>query len=349
MVTQPTSYVASVAFYDHKVTTIGTFMSYLAFELNLSPSTVSTYVQGVRDAFRREHASLNVFEHPVLKQLRSAITIDHRALHEHAANYLTLPFTVEMVVLLRDRIVNMGDFKQHATFVAVVMAMVMLCRASELVATDSNHFTRAQDVVFHLIDRSSNTPFNCFAQDAHMYLADQLQGVTTLIRSAKNDQNGEGHKCSFSVLPLSASCVYCVATTMFHWARMARPQSTDPFLSHHGGGRGRWYLTYALYNDAVKRAAMMSGFDPARFATHSCRIGGATLLAAGDHPNHYIQRAGRWKSLAFLNYIRWAVSSMKAALVTLVNPLVFTNADMLKLNPGASFFSTLRFFCVNPF
>ena len=138
-------------------------------------------------------------------------------------------------------------------------------------------------------------------------------------------------------MQLMLHCAFCLASSMFHWARTARPEAIDPFLSHHGEGRGRWYLTYALYNDAIKKTAAKAGFNPVRFSTHSCRIGGATLLAAAKHPNHYIQRAGRWKSLAFLNYIRWAVSSMNAALVSLVNPKVFTNADMLKLNPGANY------------
>ena len=337
MVCPPASYIASIAIYDHKVTTIGTFVSYLAFELTLSPSTVSTYVQGVRDSFRREHMSLDCFSHPVLKQLRSAVAIDYRALNDNASDRLTLPFTVEMVVILRDHVINIYDYAQYATFVAVVMAMSMLCRASELIPTVANHFTRAQDVVFHLIDLTTNKPFDCYAHEAFKYTSKQLKGVTTLIRSAKNDQDGNGHKCSFSVLVLSPQCVYCVATIMYHWARIAMPLAEDPFLSHHGGGRARWFLSYASYNDAIKKTALLSGFNPARFSTHSCRIGGATLLAAANHPNHYIQRAGRWKSLAFLNYIRWAVSSMNSALVTLVNPSVFTNADMLKLNPGASY------------
>lgn len=37
---------------------------------------------------------------------------------------------------------------------------------------------------------------------------------------------------------------------------------------------------------------------------HSFRIGGATLLAAAGYPDHVIQLAGRWHSLAFLRYIR---------------------------------------------
>ena len=49
-----------------------------------------------------------------------------------------------------------------------------------------------------------------------------------------------------------------------------------------------------------------SGRDPAQFALHSGRIGGATQLAAQGVPELQIQRAGRWKSRAFMAYVREA-------------------------------------------
>ena len=46
------------------------------------------------------------------------------------------------------------------------------------------------------------------------------------------------------------------------------------------------------------------GMDPLQYALHSGRIGGATQLAAQGATNVQIQRAGRWKSLAFMVYVR---------------------------------------------
>ena len=46
------------------------------------------------------------------------------------------------------------------------------------------------------------------------------------------------------------------------------------------------------------------GRDPLQHALHSGRIGGATQLAAQGATNVQIQRAGRWKSLAFMVYVR---------------------------------------------
>ena len=46
------------------------------------------------------------------------------------------------------------------------------------------------------------------------------------------------------------------------------------------------------------------GRDPLQYALHSGRIGCATQLAAQGATNVQIQRAGRWKSLAFMVYVR---------------------------------------------
>ena len=60
-----------------------------------------------------------------------------------------------------------------------------------------------------------------------------------------------------------------------------------------------------------------SGRDPAQYALHSGRIGGATQLAAQGLPELQIQRAGGWKSRAFMSYVREAgegAESVSAAL-----------------------------------
>ena len=49
-----------------------------------------------------------------------------------------------------------------------------------------------------------------------------------------------------------------------------------------------------------------SGRDPAQYALHSGRIGGATQLTAQGASELQIQRAGRWKSRAFMTYGRAA-------------------------------------------
>ena len=55
---------------------------------------------------------------------------------------------------------------------------------------------------------------------------------------------------------------------------------------------------------SVLRTAVAIASLPARYTTHSFRIGKATQMAADGQPDHLIRRAGRWKSSAYRRYLR---------------------------------------------
>jgi len=333
----PKPFQATTFVHDHRIMALGAFMSYLAVDKHLNPDTISTYMSGIRDGFRLQGRDLSVFNHLALKQLKQSIRLDWRLADAHTKNFSKLlPLTVDMLIVMRLHVANLSIIKDHAAYVACLMATTMLLRRSELVVTTADHFIRAQDVTFHLKSPDGST-FDCFAHEASRLPICQLVGVTTYLRSAKADLWGDGYKVSYPVTPLSDECAFCVATEMLKWAKVARLLPDNPFLSHHGGFGNGMGLSYNCYSEMIKRTAVACGFDPQRFCTHSCRIGGATLLAAAGHPNHYIAKAGRWKSTAFLEYILYAAESMKCVLASLVNPSIYTNNDMLRLNPGAVF------------
>jgi hypothetical protein len=62
---------------------------------------------------------------------------------------------------------------------------------------------------------------------------------------------------------------------------------------------------------ALRRMPASARKNPAQFALHSGRIGGATKLAAQGMSEVQIQRAGRWKSRAFMVYVRDAGEGAK--------------------------------------
>ena len=119
---------------------------------------------------------------------------------------------------------------------------------------------------------------------------------------------------------------------MFAWAQKARPRNDDAFLSYD---RGKEIIGYKEVTTVIRGVAQEFGFDPVHYHMHSLRVGGASTLAAAGKPSHYIQKMGRWKSLAFLQYIHWAVSGMADALQTLSNPGVFTSVHLKRINPAA--------------
>jgi hypothetical protein len=57
--------------------------------------------------------------------------------------------------------------------------------------------------------------------------------------------------------------------------------------------------------DKLREMVVAVGIDDAKdFAFHSGRAGGATKLYLAGASDREIQTAGRWKSMAFLEYIR---------------------------------------------
>ena len=55
---------------------------------------------------------------------------------------------------------------------------------------------------------------------------------------------------------------------------------------------------------AVCQALAADGLDVSRFNGHSFRIGAATTTAQVGIPDSVIQSLGRWKSSAFMTYVR---------------------------------------------
>ena len=77
-------------------------------------------------------------------------------------------------------------------------------------------------------------------------------------------------------------------------------------------------LSYDTLTKAVKTVARSFGLDPTRFFSHSLRIGGASALPAAIVPYYISQKLGRWKSLAFLAYLRMSHSAFDKALDVLI-------------------------------
>ena len=76
------------------------------------------------------------------------------------------------------------------------------------------------------------------------------------------------------------------------------------------------------------------GLDPTRYSSPSLRIAGASALAAAGKPDWFIKKMGRWKSLAFLQYIQFSVTSMRAAVTAIISPTCVTVVNLIATHPG---------------
>ena len=64
------------------------------------------------------------------------------------------------------------------------------------------------------------------------------------------------------------------------------------------------YLTRQRFVSRVHEAVQLAGLDHNEFNGHSFRIGAATTAAAKGLEDSVIKTLGRWRSLAYLQYIK---------------------------------------------
>ena len=160
-------------------------------------------------------------------------------------------------------------------WLGLALSYFLLCRASKLFACANG-----------LVHRDF-----CLTRDCLTFFRGDVQGniedraradsVKVLLMASKTDQNREG----------------CTTTRMrmAEWAGVGKTPVGD------------FEALVELLDAAVvalRMIAASAGKNPAHFALHSGRIGGATKLAAQGMSELQIQRAGRRKFRAFMVYVR---------------------------------------------
>lgn len=317
--------------FRYKTQVIISFIAWMYGDQNLMHSTVGNYISGVRFFFKEGRYNDDVFVDPAVSQARTALQYLYVQKDCLVNEKKRLPMTCDMVCYAKDTHFRKykSNWKSWAFVVGMVIAFVCLMRASELLITAENHYLRGQDVTFGVMHQG--VEIRIYPAEAWQYSTHQLLNVSITIHSAKNDWEGEGHRLFFSRLgPTDSTFGFEIVTMMFEWAQHARPLNDDAFLMHNQKNM----ISYDFFNAELRKIAIQFGLDPSRYSFHSIRIGGATTLAAAGKSDHYIKKMGRWKSLAFLEYIHWAISGMADAYKTLANPGVYTVEHLKRVNPA---------------
>lgn len=306
-----------------EVAVVIAYLVYCFYVLKLAATTIDNYLHGASfhlKASGRDCGFLTSF--PVL-QTKKALYVQCRQ-RVAASETGSLPVTMSMIQKYKQK-KSIDCYENHGIYVALVMAFTMLLRISEYAIVSSKHniphHLRAKDIFFTVHD------IQIPAHELYREHLPHITAVTIKLRSCKNDQEGGGHIFSFQRIFNSESSDQCLCSIMSSWAIRARLNPDDLFLSY----RQSWKISPAKIAQAVKFMARVQGFQDTRFSTHSLRYGGATALAAAGTPDSWIQTFGRWRSLAFLKYIKLSGRIFQQIQNIVMDPDTVSTTDIARL------------------
>jgi len=310
------------------------FLAWLSIDRDLKPNTCSGYLSAVRFMLNRSNIDTSFMEtNTHIKSTKTGMWIAYRCTHPEA-DEKTQPFTLDLIMLAWSRYLDVKNkAEDYVMLIAMLTAYVCLLRKSEyLDETTTDHHLLAESVWFEVEHPvGSGRLMQVPSMDCHKFDRRGMRDVTLDVRSAKNDEGGAGHRFTCTRVDLATSTrPFDLAQELWDFACEARPVRGLAFLTW----QGKFRLTYAKFNAKIKQVAQGAGFDPRGYHTHSLRVAGASALAARGVPDHVIQTMGRWKSLAFLTYIRLSTTAYNEAVDKLCDLRSLTIEDVRKMMPS---------------
>ena len=135
--------------------------------------------------------------------------------------------------------------------------------------------------------------------------------LSILLRRSKTDPFGTGTYLYIG----RTGTVICPVSALLAYLAIRSPSPGPLFIFHDGTPLSRQQLIAHL-----RKALAGIGVDVANYSGHSFRIGAASTAARAGFSDSFIQKLGRWKSLAFTTYIRTPVEDLAAASAILASP-----------------------------
>ena len=120
----------------------------------------------------------------------------------------------------------------------------------------------------------------------------------------------------FSVHVGCSGSPVCAVCIMFHYLS-SRPLAPSEPLFRFTTGQ---HLTYHHYNRIIKHLIQLIGLDPSQYSSHSLRAGAATQAARAGLAPEAIKRLGRWRSHAYMLYMRSPPESYASLAPALASP-----------------------------
>lgn len=241
----------------------------------------------------------------------------------------------------------------HPTFLNKLKQMglefgfITVSRPCEIVKTPTtDHNILSEHIVFDI--KTENEILKIPSCDVSSFEEDWITGATITIGLSltKNDLEGKANTYYYEKKKRQTSSTgvpvtddedfYCFVRSLYASAVTNMPKKGESFFTCNTDKK-KFRLTYQHYGAAVKKAAQLSGIqDTTGYTQKSTRVGAATTMAAANMPDYTIKYLGRWKSLAFMDYIRVSLGQFEQALSLLTNKDTFTLEQARQCNPRFS-------------
>lgn len=315
------------------VAAVISFVTYMFGDLLLRPSTVTSYLSGVKFMLQIANVDTRFMdENQTLRRVKSGMIQAYRTINPEYEKR-TMPFTVDMIVHTAAHL-DQTSVEGFMVVSAMKMAYCCLMRNSEYLwnATTKHHLQGRCVLFVHTVQGVERVVESSEAWTSGLSV-DTLTEIIVDVLSAKNDADGAGHRIAFhrkALAQRSANQPFDFAEDMWAYAIRARPESAGPFFVY----RGELRLSYYTFSKCIKETAVQMGLKPEFFSTHSLRVAGASALAAAGVPDYVIQIMGRWKSLVFLTYIRLASNAYNDAMTAMCDVSTLTVSDLRRITPA---------------
>lgn len=271
----------------------------------VAPKTAFGYLSAVRFFLLNSGIDVGFLQSNFIRSAKLGMMNAWRLIPGNSeAERRAVPISVDMIMGTKAAFKKPLSLKDLTTYSAMVFGYNTASRCSEYLPASNNVWTHAilSDYVLFLIERHNGRSVLVASHESTRILLSDVLGCLVIIKSAKNDQHGVGHRYYFPKKPVSASRLYDFASDMWNYAQVARPGKSQPFF--HCTVPDSWSLTRGEFNKRLKLTARLYKLDPKHVSSHSLRAGAATALGAANVPDYVIKNFGGWSSEAFLRYVR---------------------------------------------
>ena len=302
------------------------------------------YLSAVRYHLVKSGMDISFYEkNPYLKQARAGLMNKWLSIPGNSiADHQTIPVPIQMLEIAAAETLDMSVLNHMAMFIACVFAYTFLCRVSEyLLRQKSKHHILSQSVVFWIrhvypYEVTAIRPYLLIpSHDAWQFSKDRLLGVNVTIKDGKADPQGKGFKHPIPrATGIDVNRAYDISELLWDLSVRAKPLKDQPFFS------SSTHEEISLSADKMNRWLQNSlcpifDLDPTRVHTHSLRFAGASVMHAAKEEDSTIMRMGRWATLAFLGYIKFAASTFSRVAGVLADRTTMTIQDVRNLMTSA--------------